>query len=90
MTRSEDSPVKLSRWSWVLLAASCRPAATGPVSPGGQPCQIPPDAIARLDTVTVAFSEQENESGRMVLRLTGEMLVRVDRQGRIRPSLANH
>jgi hypothetical protein len=36
----------------------------------------------------VAFSERENEAGRLLLRLAGETLIRVDCEGRTRPSLA--
>jgi hypothetical protein len=81
--------LKLTRWSWVLLAAaSCRPAASGAVYPDTGPCRVPGDLTASLDTITVAFPEPENESGRMLLRLSGETLIRVDCEGRTRPSLA--
>ena len=81
--------MNLSRWSWVMLAvASCRPGATGPVHPAADPCRIAPDSLSLLDTVTVAFNEREFETGRMVSRLSGETLIRVDCEGRTRPSLA--
>lgn len=79
----------LKHWWWApLLAVSCRPAATGPVPRGGDPCRISADSTARLDTVNVGFSEGENEAGRLLLRLTGQTLVRVDCEGRVHPALA--
>ena len=82
-------PLKLTRWSGILLAAaSCRPAASGVVSPDDAPCHVPRNPAARLDTITVAFSERENEAGRLLLRLSGETLIRVDCEGQTRPSLA--
>ena len=82
--------MKLSRLSWVMLAVvSCRPGTTGPVLPGTDPCRIVSQALPLLDTITIAFNEREVETGRMVSRLSGKTLVRVDCQGRTRPSLAH-
>ena len=78
----------LKHWWWApFLAVSCRPAATGAVPPGGDPCRIPAAATG-LDTLNVGFSEGENEGGRLLLRLTGQTLIRVDCEGRIHPALA--
>jgi hypothetical protein len=83
--------LKLKHWSGalaLLFAASCLPPATGVIVPGRHPCRVPADTTVRLDTVTIAFAERENEAGRLLLRLTGETLVRVDCDGRVHPALA--
>ena len=78
----------MTRWSWVLLAAACRPAVPPAVTAGPATCHVPPDPAVQLDTVTVAFPERENAAGRLVLRLSGETLIGVDCAGQVRPFLA--
>jgi hypothetical protein len=81
--------LRLKHWlGLLLLAASCRPAASGLVIPGGGPCYIPPDGPGGRDTVSIAFSERENDAGRQFRRFTGETLIRVDCEDRIHPGLA--
>jgi hypothetical protein len=58
------------------------------VSPDTASCRFPGGSTG-FDTVTVAVPEPENESGRLLLRLSGETLIRVDCEGRTLPSLAN-
>ena len=79
----------LKHWWWAsFLAFSCRPAATGAVPRSGDPCRVPAAAAPGLDTVNIGFSEGENEGGRLLLRLTGQTLIRVDCEGRVHPALA--
>jgi hypothetical protein len=86
--QSDDSRLKLKHWPWILLlAAGCRPATTV-VSPAASPCRVPADSQLSRDTLRISFSEQENESSRLLLRLGGGTLVRVDCEGRVHPGLA--
>jgi hypothetical protein len=87
--RPDNSPLKLNRWSWVLLVAACRPAATGVVSPGDGPCLVPGPSAPSFDTIAVAFSQLENTGDRLSLRLTGATLIRVDCEGVVRAGLAH-
>ena len=83
------SRLKPKLWCWTLfLAAACNPAAPGIISLPASSCLIPASRGTAPDTLSIAFSERENESGRLLLRLTAETLIRVDCEGRVRPGLA--
>lgn len=77
------------RWFWVLpLAAACRSVPTTAVPPLPDPCRFVPAGPAVFDTIAIAFSERDNEGGRLLLGLTGRTLIRVDCAGRTHPGLA--
>lgn len=72
----------------LLVAAACRPTATGVVRPDGDPCHIPGDILASLDTVTIGFSPLEQDAERFRLRLSGDSLAWSDCQAQARLEVA--
>lgn len=69
------------------LLAACRPPAPPPAPSTGDPCRIAGPSSSILDTVTIGYSELEND-GRRVLLASNRTLIRQDCRGRVGPDLA--
>jgi hypothetical protein len=69
------------------LLAACRPPVPVPAPSTGDPCRVASPSSSTLDTVTVGYSELENDAPR-ILPDARRTLVRRDCLGRVSPDLA--